>query len=66
MLLLRRDIGQWVQVTDQEGRILRIQVRRPPAGRRGDIELAFDDDARHFEIDRPERQRSHETRPEED
>ncbi len=57
MLVLKRKEGQWVEVTHRSGDILRIRVCRIEPGMPGQLNLAFDDDARHFEIERPERKR---------
>ena len=55
MLVLKRKEGQWVEVTHRSGDVLRIRVCKLEAGSPGHLNLAFDDDARHFEIERPER-----------
>ncbi len=55
MLVLKRKEGQWVEVTHRSGDTLRIRVCKIEAGHPGHLNLAFDDDARHFEIERPER-----------
>lgn len=55
MLVLKRKEGQWVEVTHRSGDVLRIRVCRIEAGMPGQLNLAFDDDARHFQIERPER-----------
>jgi len=57
MLVLKRKEGQWVEITHRSGDILRIRVCRIEPGQPGHLNLAFDDDARHFGIERPERQR---------
>lgn len=57
MLVLKRKEGQWVEVTHRSGDVLRIRVCRIEPGMPGQLNLAFDDDARHFEIERPERKR---------
>lgn len=57
MLVLKRKEGQWVDVTHRSGDVLRIRVCRIEPGMPGQLNLAFDDDARHFEIERPERKR---------
>jgi hypothetical protein len=57
MLVLKRKEGQWVEVTHRSGEVLRIRVCRIEPGMPGQLNLAFDDDARHFEIERPERKR---------
>ncbi len=55
MLVLKRKEGQWVEVTHRSGDTLRIRVCKIEPGQPGHLNLAFDDDARHFEIERPER-----------
>ena len=57
MLVLKRKEGQWVEVTHRSGDVLRIRVCRIEPGMPGQLNLAFDDDARYFEIERPERKR---------
>ncbi|WP_435017770.1 hypothetical protein TA3x_005390 [Tundrisphaera sp. TA3] len=57
MLVLKRKEGQWVDVTHRSGDVLRIRVCRIEPGMPGQLNLAFDDDDRHFEIERPERKR---------
>ena len=59
MLVLKRKEGQWVEVTHRSGDVLRIRVCKLEAGTPGQLNLAFDDDARHFEIERPERRHQH-------
>lgn len=57
MLVLRRTEGQWVEITHRSGDVLRFRVydlagdSNIPAR----VHLAFDDVARNFEIQRPER-----------
>ena len=55
MLVLKRKEGQWVEVTHRSGDVLRIRVCKIEGGMPGHLNLAFDDDARNFEIERPER-----------
>jgi hypothetical protein len=55
MLVLKRKEGQWVEVTHRSGDKLRIRVCKIEAGQPGHLNLAFDDSARHFGIERPER-----------
>ena len=55
MLVLKRKEGQWVEVTHRSGDLLRIRVCQIEQGQPGHLNLAFDDDARNFEIERPER-----------
>ena len=55
MLVLKRKEGQRVDVTHRSGDVLRIRVCQIESGHPGHLNLAFDDDARNFEIERPER-----------
>lgn len=55
MLVLKRKEGQWVEVTHRSGDVLRIRVCKIEGGAPGHLNLAFDDNARYFEIERPER-----------
>jgi hypothetical protein len=55
MLVLKRKEGQWVDVTHSSGDILRIRVCQIESGQPGHLNLAFDDSARNFAIERPER-----------
>ena len=55
MLILRRKEGQWVEITHKSGDTIRIRVYNIRARYPGQLELAFDDDAHHFAIQRPER-----------
>ena len=52
MLVLKRREGQWVDVTHKSGDVIRIRVCQIEPGH---LNLAFDDDARNFAIERPER-----------
>jgi hypothetical protein len=55
MLVLRRKRGSWVEITHAaSGDVIRIKIHLviPSTGR---VDLAFEDDARHFQIDREER-----------
>lgn len=60
MLILKRKEGQWIEVTHaSSGDVMRIrvcQITTPEYGP-GYLNLAFDDAARNFEIERPERKR---------
>lgn len=55
MLVLKRKDGEWVEIQHRSGDILRVRVYdicgRSPAR----ANLAFDDPARNFNIQRPER-----------
>ncbi len=55
MLVLRRTEGQWVEVTHRSGDRLRFRVYDLRSEQPGRVHLAFDDAARNFEIQRPER-----------
>ena len=55
MLVLKRKEGQWVDIIHRNGDVLRIRVYRIREGYPGQLDLAFDDEARNFEIQRPER-----------
>jgi len=59
MLVLKREEGQWVEITHRSGDVLRIRVCKIEPGEIGHLNLAFDDDddPRNFDIHRPERQR---------
>jgi hypothetical protein len=55
MLVLKRKEGQWVTITHRSGDVLRVRVYDIEAGYPGRVNVAFDDDARNFAIERPER-----------
>lgn len=58
MLVLKRKDGQWIEVVhSKSGDLIRIRTQkiRAEAGRPAQVDLVFDDDARNFAIDRPER-----------
>lgn len=55
MLVLKRKEGQWIEVYHHTGDLLRIRVYNIRERTPGHVDLAFDDDARHFTIQRPER-----------
>ena len=55
MLVLKRKEGQWIDITHRSGDTLRIRVYNIRSGYPAQLDLAFDDDARHFEIQRPGR-----------
>ncbi len=57
MLVLKRREGQWIEIHHRSGESLRIRVYNIRARSEGQVDLAFDDDARNFEIERPERAR---------
>ena len=56
MLVLRRTEGQWVEVTHKSGDKMRFRVYDLGHEGSGRVHLAFDDPARNFAIQRPERQ----------
>ena len=58
MLVLKRKEGQWVEITHKSGDKMRIRVYRIREGFPSQLDLAFDDDARNFEVQRPERKHS--------
>lgn len=57
MLVLKRRDGQWIDITHKSGDVLRLRVYnvRRENDRVGQVNLAFEDDARNFDIQRPER-----------
>lgn len=58
MLVIKRNKKEWVEITHSSGQTIRIQVQRITHNRKGgptSVYLAFDDDARNFRIDRPDR-----------
>lgn len=56
MLVLKRKDGQWVEITHaKSGDVLRIRLYDVQGGLPGRANLAFDDEARNFAIERPER-----------
>jgi hypothetical protein len=55
MLVIRRTDGQWVEVTHRSGDTMRFRVYDLSHDGNGRAHLAFDDPARNFEIQRPER-----------
>jgi hypothetical protein len=55
MLVLKRKEGQWIEVTHKSGDVLRFRVYDIARSDPGRVNLAFDDQARNFEIQRPER-----------
>ncbi len=55
MLILRRKEGQWVEIKHKSGDVIRVRVYNIRARYPGQLDLAFDDDARNFTIQRPER-----------
>jgi hypothetical protein len=57
MLVLKRKEGQWVHVTHKSGDVLRLRIYDIEPGVPGRVNVAFDDDARNFAIERPERER---------
>lgn len=57
MLVLRRSEGDWVEVKHRSGDVIRIRVYDICREAIGGVHLAFDDSARNFDIQRPERKR---------
>ncbi len=55
MLVLKRREGQWVEITHKSGDTIRIRVYNIRSRYPGQLDLAFEDEARNFEIQRPER-----------
>ncbi len=55
MLVLRRKEGQWIEVSHRSGDVLRFRVYDICGESPGRVSLAFDDAARNFSIQRPER-----------
>lgn len=55
MLILRRKEGQWVEITHKSGETIRLRVYNIRSRYPGQLDIAFDDDARNFTIQRPER-----------
>jgi hypothetical protein len=56
MLVLKRKEGQWIEITHaRTGDVLRIRLYDVVGGLPGRANLAFDDPARNFAIERPER-----------
>ena len=55
MLVLRRKEGQWVEITHKSGDTIRVRVCNIRTRNSAQLDLAFDDDARNFLIQRPER-----------
>ena len=55
MLVIRRNDGQWVEVTHKSGDTLRFRIYDLKHERTRRAHLAFDDPARNFSIQRPER-----------
>ncbi len=57
MLVLGRKDGQLVEIRHRSGDVIRLRVydvQGPtPEGRAGRLRIAFDDDARNFDISRP-------------
>ena len=55
MLVLKRKEGQWIDIVHRSGDLLRIRVYGIDGRMPGHANLAFDDDAKNFLINRPER-----------
>ena len=55
MLVLKRKEGHWVDILHKSGDLIRVRVYNIREGYPSQVDLAFDDAARNFEIQRPER-----------
>jgi hypothetical protein len=55
MLILRRKEGQWVEIRHKSGDLIRVRVYNIRTRNPGQLDLAFDDEAHHFQVQRPER-----------
>lgn len=56
MLILRRKEGQWLEIRHKaSGDLIRVRVCNIRARFPGQRDVALDDDARNFDIHRPER-----------
>jgi len=56
MLVLKRKEGQWTEIKHVEsGDVIRIRVYRIREGFPSQCDLAFDDNAHNFDVERPER-----------
>lgn len=55
MLVLRRSEGQWVEITHKSGDKIRLRVYNIRFRPFGQLDVAFDDEARNFNVERPER-----------
>ena len=55
MLVLKRKEGQWVDIVHKSGDKMRIRVYRIKEGFPSQCDMAFDDQERNFDIQRPER-----------
>jgi hypothetical protein len=57
MLVLKRREGQWVEITHKSGDVLRFRTYNIRSGYPGALDIAFQDDAHNFRVERPERPR---------
>ncbi len=55
MLVLSRKEGQWIEIRHRSGDVLRIRFYNIQEGLPPRLNVAFDDDPRHFKVHRPER-----------
>jgi hypothetical protein len=55
MLVLKRKEGEWVEITHKSGDVLRLRLYEICGRSPARANLAFDDPARNFVIQRPER-----------
>lgn len=58
MLVLRRNDGQWVEITHKSGDTLRVRVYNIRSRSPGQLDMAFDDVSCNFKIERVERLRT--------
>jgi hypothetical protein len=64
MLVLKRNEGQWVEIKHvASGDVMRVRLYDICGGMPGRANLAFDDAARNFDIERPERLQRRENSP---
>ncbi len=57
MLVVKRKEGQWIEIQHKSGDRLRIRVYNIRPRFPGQLDLAIEDDALNFEVQRPERGR---------
>lgn len=58
MLVLKRKEGQWTEITHRSGDVIRVRtyhIQATSPGHLPSVALVFDDEPRHFQINRPER-----------
>ena len=54
MLVVTRRDGEWIEITHKSGDVLWIRTYQVERGTPSTLKLGFDDEARNFEIHRPE------------